>query len=283
MTRGGTITNYFTVDVEDYFQVSAFERLADPQHWDRFECRVERNTGVILGLLEKHGISGTFFITGWIAERHPRLVQEIAGAGHEIACHSYWHRKVYDLSPKEFREDTLRAKNILEDIVGAPICGYRAPSYSVTARSLWALDILAEMGFTYDSSIFPIHHDLYGMPGAPRFAYRLEKQGIHEYPPTTLKLGRYCLPIAGGGYFRLFPYWFSEWALGSINTREHKPFMFYVHPWEIDPQQPRMKSAGLKSRFRHYNNLEKTESRLDRLLHRFRFGPIAHHSTALDD
>lgn len=268
------IGNYFTVDVEDYFQVSAFEKVSDPKKWDAFECRVERNTAVLLKLLADHRMHGTFFITGWIAERYPGVVRDIAAAGHEVACHSYWHRKVYDLSPDEFRRDTIRAKEVLEGIIERPVLGYRAPSYSITTRSLWALDILADLGFRYDSSIFPVYHDTYGIPGSPRFEYLLDKQGMMEYPLTTLKLGRFCLPIAGGGYFRLFPYWFSAWALGLINSREKKPFIFYLHPWEVDPDQPRMAAASLKSRFRHYNNLGKTHGRLERLLRRFRFVPI---------
>jgi polysaccharide deacetylase family protein (PEP-CTERM system associated) len=268
------ITNYLTVDVEDYFQVSAFEGIIDRHRWEEFPCRVERNTHLLLRLFAEHGVGATFFVTGWIAERYPQLVEDIARQGHEIACHSYWHRKVYDLTPDEFRRDTQRAKDALETVVGRPITGYRAPSYSITARSFWALDILAELGFTYDSSIFPVHHDTYGVPDAPRFPYLLQEQGIMEYPPSTLSLAGLRLPIAGGGYFRLFPYRFSAWALGSVNSREGQPFVFYLHPWEVDPDQPRVSGAGWKSRFRHYNNLAQTSARLERLLQRFRFAPI---------
>lgn len=269
------ITNYLTVDVEDYFQVSAFDRVIDPHQWDDLPCRVERNTHVLLRMFAERGVTATFFVTGWIAERYPGLVEEIARQGHEVACHSYWHRKVYDLSPEEFKDDTVRAKDVLESILGRPVYGYRAPSYSITGRSLWALDILSDLGFTYDSSIFPVMHDIYGIPDAPRFPYQLQEQGMTEYPLSTINLARLRLPIAGGGYFRLFPYRFTEWALATINQREQQPFIFYLHPWEVDPGQPKITTAGWKSRFRHYNNLEKTESRLERLLQRFRFGPIS--------
>ena len=256
------ITNYLTIDVEDYFQVSAFENVISPDTWDRFECGVEQNTDQILKLLSARKTRATFFVTGWIAERYPALVRRIHDQGHEIGCHSYWHRKVYDLSPEQFRDDTKKAKEILEDIISSPISGYRAPSYSITRKSLWALDILAELGFKYDSSIFPIYHDIYGIPGSPRYEYFLEEQGIWEYPITTLQLLSFRLPIAGGGYFRIFPYWFTRYALRSINNKEKRPFIFYMHPWELNPDQPRVQNAGWKSRFRHYHNLEKTEMRL---------------------
>ena len=268
------ITNYLSIDVEDYFQVDAFSSVIDPKKWDDYECRVERNTRKILNLFSKYDVYATFFVTGWIAERYPQLVFEIEQSGHKIGCHSYWHRKVYTLSPEEFREDTRRTKDILEDITGKPVLGYRAPSYSITRQSLWALDILAELGFTYDSSIFPVYHDTYGIPGTPRFEYPLEKQHMTEYPISTLRLPGISLPIGGGGYFRLFPYWFTRAALTNINEREGKPFLFYLHPWELDPEQPRITKAGWKSRFRHYNNLGKTENRLTRLLADFSFQPI---------
>ena len=269
------ITNYLTIDVEDYFQVSAFEKFISPDTWDRFECRVEENTDIILNLLSVQETHATFFITGWIAERYPALVLKIHNLGHEVGCHSYWHKKVYDLSPAQFKEDTRRAKEILEDIVSKPIIGYRAPSYSITSKSLWALDILAELGFKYDSSIFPVYHDVYGIPGSPRFKYFLEEQGLWEYPITTLQLPAFRLPIAGGGYFRIFPYWFTRVAFRTINKREKKPFIFYIHPWELNPDQPRIQNAGLKSRFRHYHNLKKTEVRLSHLLNDFHFSSIA--------
>ena len=268
------IINYLTIDVEDYFQVSAFEKLIHPSAWDGYVSRVERNTGKILALLEEYEVKGTFFIVGWTAERYPNMVREIVDRGHEIGCHSYLHQKIYDLNPEEFREDTKKAKNILEDITGRAVTGYRAPTYSITKKSLWALDILEELGFRWDSSIFPIFHDNYGIPDSPRFEYKLPENNLKEYPiSTALLLGR-KIPVAGGGYFRIFPYWFKKMALRSINKLEQKPFVFYLHPWEIDPDQPRIPHAGWKSRFRHYNNLEKTEDRLTLLLQHFQFGPI---------
>jgi len=268
------LTNYLTIDVEDYFQVAAFEDIITSAAWSSMECRVERNTASILDILGKQGVRATFFVVGWIAERYPALVREISRQGHEIGCHSYLHRKIYDLTPEEFREDTRRAKNILEDITGRSVPGYRAPSYSITKKSLWALDILEELGFKYDSSIFPIYHDNYGIPDAPRFEYKLPNRAMMEYPiSTALLLGR-KIPVAGGGYFRLFPYWFTKFALKKINTDERNPFVFYLHPWEIDPDQPRFNHARKLSKFRHYNNLHKTRQRLERLLNDFSFGPM---------
>jgi polysaccharide deacetylase family protein (PEP-CTERM system associated) len=268
------LKNYLTIDVEDYFQVAAFDDIIKPASWTSMECRVERNTTVILDTLQNHGVHATFFIVGWIAEKYPALVRTISRYGHEIGCHSYLHRKIYHLTPDEFREDTRRAKSILEDITGRAVFGYRAPSYSITKKSLWALEILEELGFEYDSSIFPIYHDNYGIPDAPRFEYKLPNSNLTEYPiSTALVLGR-KIPVAGGGYFRLFPYWFTKMSLKTINHRERKPFIFYLHPWEIDPAQPRMKHAKLLSRFRHYNNLDKTGERLVKLLEDFNFAPI---------
>ena len=268
------LKNYLTVDVEDYFQVAAFEKVIAPDDWDQYACRVVENVHAILELFAGHDVKATFFIVGWIAERFPDLVLEIDRHGHEIGCHSYWHRKIYDLTPEEFRKDTQQAKAVLEEILDKPVSGYRAPSYSITKRSLWALDILTELGFTYDSSIFPVYHDNYGIPDAPRFPYLLEKQGIMEYPVSTLQFPWANLPVSGGGYFRLFPYWFTRMALRRINKKEQQPFIFYFHPWEIDPWQPRIEEAGAKSRFRHYLNLKKTKNRLARLLGDFNFGPI---------
>jgi polysaccharide deacetylase family protein (PEP-CTERM system associated) len=269
-----TPINYLTIDVEDYFQVAAFEKVILPASWDGFVSRVERNTYVILDLLDTYRVKGTFFIVGWTAERYPDMVKAIAARGHEIGCHSYLHQKVYNLTPETFRQDTKRAKDILEEITGRPIIGYRAPTYSITQKSLWALDILQELGFMWDSSIFPVLHDNYGIPDAPRFEYKLPKHDLKEYPiSTALFLGR-KVPVAGGGYFRIFPYWFTKFALRKINSQENKPFIFYFHPWEIDPNQPRVGDAGWKSRFRHYCNLDKTEDRLKRLLQDFQFRPI---------
>ncbi len=269
------ITNYLTVDVEDYFQVSAFEKVVGFHNWDKYPLRVENNTRKILDCFAARGVRATFFILGWIAEKIPFLVREIAGAGHEIACHGYSHRLVYNQSPAEFKEDTRKAKDLLEQITGSPVRGYRAPSYSITAKSLWALEILEELGFAYDSSIFPIHHDRYGLPGSPRFRYRHPRLNLVEYPISTAIIMGRKVPIAGGGYFRLFPYSFTRMALKRINTGEGRPFIFYFHPWEIDPDQPRMKKIGLVSRFRHYLNLDRTAVRLEQLLNDFSFQPIS--------
>ena len=267
------ITNYLTIDVEDYFQVSAFEDIAPLKKWDSFSARVEQNTSKILDLLADRKIIATFFVLGWVAEKFPGVVKKIVNNGHEIGCHSYYHRLVYNLSPDEFRDDTKKTKDILEDISGCKVRGYRAPSYSITKKSLWALDILKDLGFSYDSSIFPIIHDRYGMPNAPRFPY-IHSNGLKEYPiSTSLFMGR-KIPIAGGGYFRLFPYWFTRMMLTRINKKENQPFIFYLHPWEIDPDQPRFNHASALSRFRHYNNLDKTASRFKKLLKDFQFQPL---------
>jgi len=274
MNQSDKITNYLTIDVEEHFQVAAFDDIISSKDWGKHESRVVKNTKVILDLLEQYNTKATFFIVGWVAEKHPDLVLEIRDQGHDIGCHSYMHKKVYDLSPEEFRTDTIKAKNILEEVVGKKIVIYRAPSYSITSKSLWALDILEELGFKYDSSIFPVHHDNYGIPNSPRFKYNHPERKLIEYPlSTALVFGR-KIPVAGGGYFRLFPYWFTKLALRSINRREKQPFVFYLHPWEIDPAQPRFNNAKLLSRFRHYNNLDKTEPRLKRLLMEFDFAPI---------
>ena len=268
------IKNYLTVDVEDYFQVSAFEDIVGKDNWDNYPPRVVENTQRILDLFDSYNVKATFFILGWVAERFPALVKEINARGHEIGCHSYYHRLVYDLTPDEFREDTRKTKDLLEQLTGRKVLGYRAPSYTITKRSLWALDILEELGFAYDSSIFPIYHDRYGLPEAPRFKYKLPDYDLTEYPiSTSLIMGR-KIPVAGGGYFRLFPYWFSRMALKKINEKEGQPFIFYFHPWELDPEQPRMKNIKLLSRFRHYINLQRTADRLRNLLRDFSFGPI---------
>ena len=267
-----TISNALTIDVEDYFQVAALAEAVDRKDWHDMEYRVEANTDRLLSVLGDHNTKATFFTLGWVAEKSPALVRRIHDAGHEVASHGYSHQLIYKQTPEVFREETRRSKAILEDIIGEPVTGYRAASYSITAQSRWALDILCEEGFTWDSSIFPVHHDRYGMPGTPRWPHRLKTDNgseIAEFPLSTLKLPGYTLPIAGGGYFRLYPYWFSQWGLGSIN-RMGKPFVFYLHPWEIDPGQPRLDVKWF-SRFRHYNNLEVCEQRLVNLLKRFRF------------
>jgi polysaccharide deacetylase family protein (PEP-CTERM system associated) len=272
----GRVLNAMTVDVEDYFQVSAFEGIAPRPRWDRFESRVSANTDRLLTLFAEKGIKATFFVLGWIAERHRDLVRRIAENGHEIASHGYAHRLVYDLTEATFREDTRRSKAILEDASGRAVLGYRAPSYSITPRSLWALDILIEEGFRYDASIFPIHHDRYGIPVSPRHPYVIDRAvgSLIEAPASTVRRGPLNLPIGGGGYFRLLPYWWTRWGIGHINRCEGRPCIFYLHPWEIDPGQPRLHCSWL-GRVRHYRNLDQTELRLRRLLDEFSFGPMS--------
>lgn len=276
MTAAPDVLNAFTVDVEDYFHVTAFARTVSPAAWGDFESRVVNNTRRMLRLLETHDVRGTFFILGWVAERHPGLVREIQKAGHEIGCHSYWHRLVFDQTPDEFREDLLQATKILEEITSERVSAYRAPSFSITERSVWALDVLAEEGYTHDSSIFPVRHDCYGMPGAERFPHALPRPAgtLVEFPPSVHRWGRWNVPVAGGGYFRLYPARFSLRCLQSINRSHGQPCMFYIHPWEIDPHQPRL-PGSLKSRFRHYQNLHTTERKLEVLLKNFRFGTMS--------
>ena len=266
------IRNALTVDVEDYFQVSAFADNIEQHEWDKHPLRVENNTYKLLDLFDEYQVKATFFILGWVAERQRDLVLEIAKRGHEVACHGYSHQLVYNQTPEVFQQETVRAKSILEDIIQQPVLGYRAASYSITEKSLWALDILAESGFVYDSSIFPVRHDRYGMPDTPEHPYHLKTPAGHsiiEFPLSTAKILNYRLPVAGGGYFRLYPYWLSKVGLKQIN-RQQKPFIFYLHPWEVDPEQPRI-SASWFSRFRHYNNLDKCEPRLRNLMSDFQF------------
>jgi polysaccharide deacetylase family protein (PEP-CTERM system associated) len=264
---GASSTNVLSVDVEDYFHVEAFSDVVDRSAWERYSSRVEANTHRLLDLLDEHAIEGTFFILGWVADRFPRLVQEIVRRGHEPACHSYWHRLVYRLSPDEFRADTRRAKDAIEQAAGAVVVGYRAPSYSITEQSLWALDILAEAGFEYDSSIFPIRHDTYGLPAGPRHPVRVATSAgpIVEFPITTFRwVSKQNLPVGGGGYLRLLPFWYTRLGVERA-AADGVPLIVYVHPWEIDPEQPRL-SGRLRSRVRHYTNLSKMDARLRRLL-----------------
>lgn len=272
MTR---VLNAMTVDVEDYFHVSAFDGVVPRSTWSTLECRVERNTDRLLAIFEESGVKATFFVLGWVAERYPALVQRIAAAGHEVASHGFAHRLVYDLTPEMFRDDIRRSKGVLEEAAGVAVQGYRAPSYSITPRSLWALDILIEEGFSYDASIFPIHHDRYGIPVSARHPYRLQRGAgeLIEVPGSTVQWGPLNMPIAGGGYFRIFPYALTSWGISRINRLEGRPAIFYMHPWEIDPSQPRL-PGGLLTRFRHYRNLHATEERLRRLLADFEFGPV---------
>ena len=275
MAGSSNIKNFLTIDVEDYYHVSAFEHLIGHEKWDDYDSRVVDSTKAILDMLDQTGIKATFFVLGWIAERYPDLVRDIHGRGHEIGCHSYYHRLIYNISPEEFKNDTQRSKDVLEQITGEAVLGYRAPSYSITDNTLWALDILEDTGFKYDSSIFPIVHDRYGIPDAPRFMYKLPKNNLIEYPISTAVLSGIRFPVSGGGYFRLFPYNFTKWMLGNINRTEGQPFVFYIHPWEVDPLQPRINGTGLISRFRHYVNLQKTLSRFRKLLLDFEFVPIS--------
>ncbi len=266
--------NFLTVDVEDYFQVAAFESVVRQAEWKEYESRVEANTDRLLALFEQYDVRATFFVVGWIGEQYPALIRKIRDLGHEIGCHSYLHRRIYDLGPEEFFRDTKLAKEILEQASGEQVVGYRAPTYTITRKSYWALEILNELDFTYDSSIFPIRHDNYGIPDAPRFPYQVEGMDLIEFPISTALICGRKIPVAGGGYFRLFPLWFTLRALKRINRVEGKPFVFYVHPWEVDPGQPRFESASRLSRFRHYTNLDKTMDRLHILLRTFRFQPI---------
>ncbi|HRM92472.1 MAG TPA: DUF3473 domain-containing protein [Alicycliphilus sp.] len=269
------ITNALTIDVEDYFQVSAFAPYIQRSNWDSRECRVERNVDQILKLLAEHNVQATFFTLGWIAHRYPKLVRAIVDGGHELASHGYGHERVSDLSERQFFDDIHSAKSLLEDIGGVEVQGYRAPSFSIGSQNLWALDTLQRAGYRYSSSIYPIQHDHYGMPDAPRFAYEA-RDGLMEVPPTTMRMFNRNLPSSGGGYFRLLPYALSRWMLRQVNSKDASPAVFYFHPWEIDKNQPRVEGVGLKTRFRHYVNIGRMEQRLGCLLRDFRWGRMDH-------
>jgi polysaccharide deacetylase family protein (PEP-CTERM system associated) len=271
----GACLNAMTVDVEDYFQVSAFDATVSRASWDSHESRVCRNTERMLDLFAASNVKATFFVLGWVAERFPGLVRQIVGGGHELASHGYEHRLVYSQTAREFREDIRRARVALEQAGGCPVFGYRAPSYSIVRESMWALDVLIEEGYAYDSSIYPIRHDRYGIPGWPREVRRIDRAGgsIWELPGSTIRVAGTNLPIGGGGYFRLLPYAWTRHGIGRLNAAG-QPAIFYLHPWEIDPEQPRI-PAGRLSSFRHYRNLAETESRLRRLLGEFPFGRIS--------
>jgi polysaccharide deacetylase family protein (PEP-CTERM system associated) len=260
------LKNVASVDVEDYFHAEALSDVVDRAHWDSYVTRVEANTRRLLEVLAVLDIRATFFVLGWVAERFPALVREIASNSHEVACHSYWHRLIYKLDRSEFREDTRRAKDVIEQILGQPVHGYRAPTYSVTERSLWALEILAELGFSYDSSIYPIHHDHYGIPGAPRAPFRFQTPSgpLTEFPMSTFRLAGQILPVGGGGYLRLLPRSYTRMGLRRLR-KEGLPIVIYIHPWEVDPEQPRL-PGRLTSRLRHYSNLSGMLNRFKSIL-----------------
>jgi polysaccharide deacetylase family protein (PEP-CTERM system associated) len=270
----GATLNSFTVDVEDYFQTAAMASAIPLEQWDRMPSRVVQNTERIFELLASRGIRGTFFFVGWVAERFPDLVRQAARLGHELGCHSYWHRLVYRLNPEEFREDTKRAKSAIEDAAGIPVLGYRAPNFSMVKDTEWAQEILAELGFTYDSSVCPVHHDLYNNPNAPRLPHRIAGGALEELPVATIALAGWNFPVGGGGYLRILPYSYTRMGLLHLNSTECFRAIVYVHPWELDPEQPRI-AVRLRSRLRQYTGLSTTARKLQRLLSDFRFAPIA--------
>ena len=267
--------NAMTIDVEDYFQVSAFERYVPREAWNGTPTRVEANVDTILGMLDERGIKATFFTLGWIAQRHPQMVKRLIEQGHEVASHGWSHVRVTQQSPDQFREDVVRTKAELEDLTGQQVLGYRAASYSIGRDNLWALDILNETGHRYSSSIFPIRHDLYGMPEAPRFAYHPHNDEFVEFPVTTVNVAGKNLPCAGGGWFRLVPYAGMRWAMRRVNKVDEQGVVFYFHPWEIDPRQPKIDGLDARTRFRHYLNLDRTQGRLQRLLGDFQWGRMS--------
>jgi polysaccharide deacetylase family protein (PEP-CTERM system associated) len=267
-----TPRNALTVDVEEHFQVAAFEQQIERDAWEIHPSRVARNTNQVLDVFAGRGVRATFFTLGWVAERNPQLIRRIVSEGHELASHGYDHTRAIKMDRETFHADVLKTRHILEDLGGVAVRGYRAPSYSIGASNLWALDVLQEAGYLYSSSIYPIRHDLYGMPEAPRFAFRIRPGAILELPVTTIEVGGRNLPAGGGGYFRLLPYGLFRWGLQRVNQRDRQPGIFYFHPWEVDPDQPRVEGAPLRSQFRHYLNLKSTEARLGRLLSDFEWG-----------
>lgn len=267
------IVNGLSVDVEDWFQVGAFENTILRADWDGLASRVEGNVSRILDQFDAAGVKATFFTLGWIAQRHPALVRRISEAGHEVASHGYDHARVFTFSPDQFAADIAKARKLLEDASGTRVSGYRAPSFSIDARSRWAFDVLADHGYAYSSSVAPVAHDHYGWRDAPRFAFRpLESSPLVEIPVTTAMLGQRRLAAGGGGFFRVLPYAFTRWAIGQVNKSEERPAIFYFHPWEIDPDQPRVENAPVRSRLRHYTNLQAMEGKLARLLREFSWG-----------
>ena len=267
------VLNAMTVDVEDFFHVSAFESVISPSQWKDYQPRVDTNTRRLLDLFAKKEVKSTFFVLGWVAERYPDLIKEIHSQGHEVASHGYAHKRVTLLSRDEFLQDVKRSKNHLEDLLGEQIIGYRAPSFSIGYSNEWAFEVLAELGFKYSSSTYPVKHDLYGTPDWPRFAYN-RPENIIEIPIPTLRLMGKQIPIGGGGYFRLYPYKLTQKLVFKYLRQEKQPYSFYFHPWEIDADQPRLKNAPLKSRFRHYVNLHRTEAKLIRLLDDFNWSTM---------
>ena len=276
LSAGSQVLNALTIDVEDYFQVTGFEKDIDRESWGNFEPRVVRNTQRLLEILDRHAVKATFFVLGWVADRFPEIVQEIHDRGHEIGSHSYWHRLIYELTPDQFRDDVRRSRDVIQDIVGQRVTMYRAPSFSITRQSTWALDILIEEGFTIDTSVYPVHHDRYGMPHARTRVHEIHREAgaIWEFPPSVLRMLGNNLPVAGGGYFRLYPLELTAYAIQRLN-KAGDPFLFYVHPWELDPDQPRMSAGTRISRFRHYVNIGEVERRLELLLELFKFGRLS--------
>jgi polysaccharide deacetylase family protein (PEP-CTERM system associated) len=266
------VQNALSVDVEDWFQVGAFETVIDRKDWDTLECRVERNTDAVMALFDEAGVKATFFALGWVAERYPALIRRIVDAGHEIASHGYGHDRVFTLTPEQFVADIVKTRKLLEDASGQKVIGYRAPSFSIDQRTPWAHEILAEQGYTYSSSVAPVKHDHYGWADAPRFAFRpVAGSDFLEIPVTTAQLGSKRLAAGGGGFFRLLPYAFSRWAIRQVNNDEQRPAVIYFHPWEIDPDQPRVTNAPIRSKLRHYTKLEVMADKLRRLPKDFRW------------
>ena len=267
--------NALTIDLEDYYHVTAFSENGKPYRLHSHVGRVELSTEKTLAILAENDCRATFFTLGSVAEQFPRLIRRVADAGHEIACHSFGHRQVFSLSPEQFREDTRHAKQLLEDASGRFVRGYRAPSFSILKESIWAFEVLAELGFTYDSSVFPVSHLNYGIPTSPRdpFVVKTQSGSILEFPMPSLSVAGARAPFAGGAYFRFLPYWYTRWGIRYLNYRESRPVCVYLHPWELDPEQPKMK-GGITARMRHYFGLRGTEQKLRRLLHDFDFGPL---------
>lgn len=261
-----------TCDVEDYFQVSAFEGIIPRERWTDVECRIPRNIDKALQLFSDHGTKATFFTLGWVAEHHPEVIRRIVDEGHELASHGMCHLRVWSQNQDEFRQDASRARDILQETAGVAVLGYRAASWSIDKRSPWAHDVLSEIGYKYSSSVYPVGHDHYGMPDAPRHPHRVDGGGLTEIPPSTARMLGRNIPVSGGGYFRLFPLGLSKYFINRHQTTTSYPYVFYFHPWELDPDQPRLKDTSIKARFRHYLNIDKFEGRLDELLRTYRWG-----------